>query len=171
MVVVAVEEPQYGLRNDQPIVHPICPLSSLISLILLNATCFDTLLQLPFHVSLVELHVPLAGKQSLLNVHTLHLGMSRCCPDMYLRPLLQQIGGLGRRRIYNVIEVHLVQADFGFVSFEELLADVGKVELGVRELPLTVWFGFDFRPKYATENLVAEADSGESYVGPVRPDV
>jgi hypothetical protein len=43
-----------------------------------------------------------------------------------------------------MIEVHLVQADFGFVNSEELLADVGELQLGVRELPLTVWFGFDF---------------------------
>ena len=75
--------------------------------------------------------MPLACEQPLLNIHTLHLGVIRRCPNMYLCPLLEQIRRLGARRVDDVVDVHLVQADLGLVRPEELLADVGEIQLRV----------------------------------------
>ena len=50
---------------------------------------------------------------------------------MHLRPLLEQVGGLGAGCVDNVVDMHLVQADCGLLGAEELLADGGEVELGV----------------------------------------
>lgn len=57
-----------------------------------------------------ELHVALAGKQPLLNVHALHLRVVRGGPDVHVRPGLEHVGCSRAGRVDDVVEVHLVEA-------------------------------------------------------------
>jgi hypothetical protein len=71
----------------QSIMHPICPFSSLISLLLAYTAALDPHLQLPLYEFLVKFHVSLCSKQPLLDVDSLNTSMLARSPNVYLRAL------------------------------------------------------------------------------------
>ena len=113
----------------------------------------------------------LAGKQPLLDVHTLDLRVVRGGPDVHVCAGFEQSGGVGAGRVDDVVEVHLVQAEGGTGGLEEFPPDGGEVEFGVGQLPLPVGLGLDGRAEGAAQDLVPEADACEADVGAVCPDI
>jgi hypothetical protein len=65
-----------------------------------------------------------------MDVHALDASMLTSTPNVYLRVLWYQIGSLGRRRIDDVVEMHLVKMDLrlSFGQVEEVAAEFGELD-------------------------------------------
>jgi hypothetical protein len=65
-----------------------------------------------------------------MDVHALDASMLTSTPNVYLRVLWYQIGSLSRRRIDDVVEMHLVKMDLrlSFGQVEEVAAEFGELD-------------------------------------------
>lgn len=168
-----MEEPQHCFCDKKTIMHPIRSLGSLVCILLAHAPTLNPHLKLPLNKSLIKLHVTLRGEQSLVDIYTLNASVVAGTPNVNLGVLWYQIGGLGGRRINDVIKMHLVKVDLGlcFGKVEKMAANVGELDGLMGQLPFTVLLWFDGSTKSSAKNLVSETYPCETDVGAMCPDV
>jgi hypothetical protein len=108
-----------------------------------------------------------------VDIYTLNASVVAGTPNVNLGVLWYQIGGLGGRRINDVIKMHLVKVDLGlcFGKVEKMAANVGELDGLMGQLPFTVLLWFDGSTKSSAKNLVSETYPCETDVGAMCPDV
>lgn len=123
-----MEKPQDCPRNNLPIMHPVCLFCCLICVFFRYTPRLNPHFQLPLDHGLIELHMALRCKHSLLNIDALNASMIACAPYMHLRAIGEQVCSCDRGRVNDVVEVHLVQVNavFGLGECEELAAYVSE---------------------------------------------
>lgn len=117
-------------------------------LLVLNTSTILTQFNLPLDHVLVEPQMTLASKQPILEIYALNLRRLRAPPDLDRRAIPQQIRHLLRRRIGDVILVHLVQEQLVLFRAEQFLAQRRQFDLRVRQLPLAAWRRLDCRAQH-----------------------
>lgn len=121
----------------------------------------------------VKLHVALRREQSLLYVDSLYTRVIARTPHVHSCTRSYQIRGFYRWCIHNVIKMHLVEMYTVVAPLEvkKLATNIRYKNWGMCQFPLTIGFGLYGRTKGTAENLVTKANSRETNIWSLDPNI